>query len=243
MLHRLGSFRLSASLLSCQYQSYRPLLSRSQSLPQKFFPALFFCPRIHGTNLVREFHRCYTYSATTFNAVKSRFPTHWDLHTRSQPSNELIRHMCRWEDELRLDAKRWTAQERDVMIAACIEFRIRYNPNKEWRVDRFKQALMAWRKGLQADAHSRRPRWNVAHRRENGIYIAGYEKEMGLGVAARTKKRCDKWKARLEGTWGNSILGALILAVFALGPFLKLLNRSIMSPEVEKREERTMARK
>lgn len=187
------------------------------------FPSLFR-PRIYGLFGTSKIHRCYAYSAAKFNAAKSRLPAHWELHRDRQPSNELIRYMRRSEEELRLEATntltRWTPQQRDVMTAACIEFQVAYRLVKEWPMDGSKQALAAWRKGLQADAQSLQPRWNANHRREMATLITITEKR----IAAQ-----DERQAPFGGKWGGikfgvlALAGTLDLAYFCIGPLLDFM--------------------
>ncbi|KAF6236643.1 hypothetical protein HO173_004934 [Letharia columbiana] len=154
--------------------------------------------------------------------------------------------MRRWEDELRFDAKdalpRLTPQQRDVMMAACIGFRLKYNPNKEWRADRLKQALTAWRQGLQADKQSRQPRWNAAHIRKTEEHIAKTEKAIAADAAARKKKSDDEMKAFFGGFWGNAFALAT-LAFFSIGPLANFVLSWILTPGVKKREGAILARK
>ena len=109
--------------------------------------------------------------------------------------------MRRWEEELHLEAKtaltRWTPQQGDVMTAACIEFRVAYRLVEEWPMDRTKQALAAWKKGLQADAQSSQPRWNATYRREMATLIIVTEKR----IAAQ-----DERQVPFGGNWGGSSL-------------------------------------
>ncbi|KAF6227671.1 hypothetical protein HO173_012111 [Letharia columbiana] len=247
MLSRPVSLRMtSRSIFSQQVRSYQDLFSRSKIPRQTLLPSSSFRFQICGIPRALEFHRCYTYSAATFNAATSRFPAHWELYRRSQPSNELIRYMRRWEDELRFDAKdalpRLTPQQRDVMMAACIGFRLKYNPNKEWRADRLKQALTAWRQGLQADKQSRQPRWNAAHIRKTEEHIAKTEKAIAADAAARKKKSDDEMKAFFGGFWGNAFALAT-LAFFSIGPLANFVLSWILTPGVKKREGAILARK
>lgn len=209
---------------------------------------------VYRVSRALRFHRSYTYSAAAFDAAKSRFPAHWELHRNRQPSHELIRYMRSWEDELRFDAKdarpRWTPQNRDIMIAACIEFRVCYNPNTEWRVDRLNQALAAWRKGLQADAQSSQPRWTATHRCRAEQIMKLQEKKMAADEMARRKKSDDEWNARFGGIWGKFKLGALYLACGLLvlvipcfGPLLEFMLMWIMAPRVERRQEAMILQK
>ncbi len=150
-----------ALIFNHTFRSHQTLFSRSQLHPPKSIISSLSCPNIYRTFPALEFQRCYGYSTTTFNANKSRFPTHRELCSKNPPSNELIRCMRRWEEDLRSDAKeslpRWSPQQRDVMMAACIEFRTAFNPDKLWSRQGLEQALMAWKKGLQADSQSRQP--------------------------------------------------------------------------------------
>ncbi len=210
-----------ASLSFPQYQS---LFSISELLPRRLFLPSLFRPRIYGLLGTSKLHRCYAYSAAKFNAAKSRFPAHWELHRGRQPSNELIRYMRRWEEELRLEARntltRWTPQQRDVMTAACIDVQVAYRLVKEWPMDGSKQALAAWRKGL-ADAQSPQPRWNATHhRREMATLIIITEKR----IAAQ-----DERQAPFGGDWGEiklgvlALAGTLDLAYFYIGPLLDFM--------------------
>ena len=248
MLSRPVALRMtSRSIFSQQSRSYQDFFSRSKILHQTLLPSSSVRFEICGIARALEFHRCYTYSAATFNAATSRFPAHWELHRRSQPSNELIRYMRRWEEELRFDAKdalpRWTPQQRDVMMAACIGFRLKYNPDREWRADRLRQALTAWRRGLQADTQSRQPRWNAAHIRKTEEYIAKTEKAIAAEAAAREKKSDDEMKAFFGGFWGKIKLGAFALIIFSIDPLANFVLSWILTPGVKKREGAILARK
>ena len=138
------------------------------------------------------------YSADTFDASKSRFPTHLEMHSSEQPSNELIRYVRRWEHELRLDSRnlvpRWLS-ERDVMKAACIVFLLRYTPNIERREDRLKEVLRALKTGLQADSRSSQPRWNAIQKWNIEKLIVRVEDTHAFEVAADESqgfRSCDK---------------------------------------------------
>ena len=135
--------------------------------------------------------------------------------------------MRRWEEDLRSDAKeslpRWSPQQRDVMMATCIEFRIAFNRDKLWSRKGLEQALIAWKKGLQADSQSRQPRWDVAHRLRAENLIAKQEKDMRTQAAAQKKKKDDQWKAMFGGFWGKVRLLAGLLAVFAFMGFLNII--------------------
>ena len=175
------------------------------------------------------------YSANAFNAAISRFPAPWELHRDAQPSNELVLYMRRWEDEIRSDAKdrrlRWTPQQRDVMMAACIEFRVEHNPDKVWREAAAKEALAVWKKGLQADSQSRHPRWKPSQRRENEKLIAEHEKNIAAATAARKKKKDDEWEARYGGFGGKIKLLGQFLAFFFILFTVKSMIRSMMMPK------------
>lgn len=220
MLLAPGPLRVASrpcpSIFSCPLSSLHSLFPRSPLLLQKVLLSSSLRAKTYGVSRALCFHRSYRYSATTFNAAKSRFPTHQDLHRKSQPSNELIRYMRRWEDELRFDSKdvglRWTSQQRDVMVAACIEFRLYYNPNKCWRLDRFEQALTAWRKGLQADVHTSQPRWNAAHRWKAERFMKREEKRRAAEEMASKMKSKYERNAQLRGVWKKVKFGALYFA-------------------------------
>ena len=140
--------------------------------------------------------------------------------------------MRRWEDELRFDIKypalRWTSQQRDVMAAACIEFRFYYNPNKEWRLDRFEQAVTVWRKGLQADVHSPQPQWNAAHRWKAERFMEKGEKKRAAEEVIRKKKSIYERNAQFGGIWKEVKFGAIYfaggLSVLAFLSFVPLVD-------------------
>ena len=223
-----GSLRVTtgtfASLSFPHFHAHQSLFSISELLPRRLFLPSMFRPRIYGLFGTSKYHRCYAYSAAKFNAAKSRFPAHWELHRDRQPSNELIRYMRRWGEKLRLEARnsltRWTPQQRDVPIAACIEFQFAYRLLKEWSMARSKQALAAWRKGSQADAQNPQPRWNATHRWEMATLITITEKR----IAAQ-----DERQAPFGGKRGGiklgvlALAGTLDLAYFCIGPLLDFM--------------------
>ena len=139
--------------------------------------------------------RWNTYSADTFDASTSRFPTHLEMHKSKRPSKELIRYVRRWEHELRLDSRktspRWRA-ERKVMKAECIVFLLRYEPNKERREDRLKEVLKALKIGLQTDSQSSQPRWNAIQRRDIHKLVVRMEETHAFEVAAVEQKEDDE---------------------------------------------------
>ena len=140
-------------------------------------------------------NRWNTYSADTFDTSTSRFPTHLELHSSKRPSNQLNRYVRRWEHELRLDSRdtlpRWRS-ERDVLKAACIVFLLRYEPDKERREDRLKEALKVLKTGLQADSRSSPPRWNVIQRRKIKKLVVRLERTHASEVAATKQKDRDE---------------------------------------------------
>ena len=218
--------KTSRPLRSIYVRSYKYHSSRSPLLPQRSHLCSLLHYTILGTTQALRFHRRYplgwrlgysfreyrpicqgneypasrwnTYSADTFDASKSRFPTHLEMHSSRQPSNELIRYVRRCEHELRLDSRntspRWLS-ERDVMKAACIVFLLRYEPNKERREDRLKEVLKALKTGLRVDSRSSRPRWNAIQRRNIKKLIIRMERTHAFEVAAVNKNRYHEWEA------------------------------------------------
>ena len=150
-----------------------------------------------------KFFRRDTYSGATFDAATSPFPSNSELHGKDPPSNELIRYMRRWDDELRLDAKsaepRWTPQQRLVMMAACVRFRLVHDLNKEWCEERLKEALTRW------DAVMRRGFARRIRKERNGL---------AADVAARKKKAGEDWFPDFGGFWGKVKLALVIILTF-----------------------------
>ena len=170
-------------------------------------------------------NRRNTYSADTFDASKSPRPTHLEMHSSKQPSNELIQYVRRWEHELRLDirntAPRWPS-ERDVMKAACIVFLLRYETKKERRYDRLKEVLKALKTGLQADSRSSQPLWSSIQRRNIEKLIVRMEGTHAFKVAAVKQNEDDESQAnRSCGKRNLCQIVAIILVLVAR--ILKLL--------------------
>lgn len=242
-----GSLRMlskpSLSVSSCPLFSVQSLLPRSPLLLQTVLLSSLVRAKLYEVSRALRSNRSYTYSAATFDAALSRSPSDRDLHKNRRPSNELIRYMRRWEDELHFDARdarlRWTPQQRNVMAAACIEFRFYYNPNKQCREDRFEQAVTTWRKGLQVDAQSSQPRWNAAHRWKAEHFMKREEKRRAAEEVTRKHKSDYEWKAQFGGIRGKVKLGAqyfacglLVLAFISFGPLLGFIGTCIMMPGV-----------
>ena len=233
------------SIFNSYVRSYKYHPSRSPLLPQRSRLSPLLHSMILDTSQALEFHRRYpigwhlrcssrdyspicqgneypanrwnTYSADTFNASKSRFPTHLEMHSSKQPSNELIRYVRRWEHELRLDSRntvpRWPS-ERDVMKAACIVFLLRYEPNKERRYYRLKEVLKALKTGLQADSRSCHPRWSSIQRRNIEKLIVRMEGTHAFKVAAVKQKEDDESQA--NRSCGKRTLGQILAIILLL---------------------------
>ena len=156
------------------------------------YPCREYSPTCQGNEYPAN--RWNTYSADTFDASTSRFPTHLEMHSSKRPSNELIRYVRRWEHEIRLDSKitlpRWRS-ERDVMKAACIVFLLRYEPDKERREDRLKEVLKALKIGLQTDSQSSPPRWNAIQRRNIKKLVVRLERTHAFEVVTVKQKDHD----------------------------------------------------
>ncbi len=141
--------------------------------------------------------------------------------------------MREWKDILEEDAKspspQWTAQERDVMMAAYVCFRVIYKP-KDWGTSKLHQYLKVWRRGLQADTQSPRPRWLAQDRAAHERIIKLLENGMAEQATARKEAeqaKMDAWWAKHQGFWGKlklvvKALGALV-AMFALLLIINLL--------------------
>ena len=138
------------SVLNAQIRSYQSLSLRTHLLPQNFPASPLLSSKVLARSQASGSQHRYIHSAVTFDASTSHFPTHSELHRDNQPSNKLIRHIRWWEHQSRLDGKRcpprWTPKERDVVKAACIEFQLKYKPNKERREERLREILTAGRK-------------------------------------------------------------------------------------------------
>ena len=89
-----------ALIFNHDFRSHQTLFSRFQMHPPMCIISSLSCPNISRTFRALEFQRCPWYSTATFNANKSRFPTHRELCSKNPPSNELIRCMGRWEVDL-----------------------------------------------------------------------------------------------------------------------------------------------
>ena len=229
-----------ASTIRHQNPTFPPLFStRSHSFPRKSLP---FSSNFRNRSPTLNLFRYYAYaSGPRFDAATSPFPSHRELHSKNPPSNELIRYMRRWDEELRLDAKnaqpRWTPQQRHVMMAACVHFRLRYNPNTEWRVDRLREALAVWEKGVRVDSQSRQPRWNATLRRRFKENITKRRKRMAADAAARMKKK--KEDEELGGFWGKIEL-ALVASAFCVMLISTALY--LQQKRAERRAERVLER-
>ena len=106
-------------------------------------------------------------------------------------SRDTILRVRGWKKILDQDARsptpQWTAQERDVMRAASVKFRIDYGPNKVY-TSHCREMLEVWRKGLEADAQSTRPRWTSQQRAADKSQINRMEAIVARSAAEREQK-------------------------------------------------------
>lgn len=160
-------------------------------------------------------------------ATKPDFPSAEELR-RIEPSNELILRMRDWKKILGEDAKspapQWTAQERDVMMAAYVRFRISHGPPR-WHTPTLHEHLRVWRRGLQADAESQRPRWHFQERAFQEKFIKETEDYLAKAEAARNaaeRAEREAFWAKHRGLWGKLKLAAKALGLLGVVVILTL---------------------
>jgi len=101
------------------------------------------------------------------------------------------------------------------MIAACVLLRVCHGP-REWYIPKLREPLRVWRRGLQAGAQSRRPRWLPQERALQEQRIVDFENNMAkTTVAAREEAE----RAKMEAFWAKhrGFGGMLKSATKALG--------------------------
>lgn len=96
------------SVLNAPTRSFKCLSLRNPLLPKNLPSIPMFGSRFLARSQASGSQRRDVHSAVTFDASKSHFPTHSDLHRDGQPSNELIRDVLVWEHDLQLDDRKFS---------------------------------------------------------------------------------------------------------------------------------------
>ncbi len=182
------------------------------------------------------------FNPTAFTLATSKFPNHWEMHYSNNPPKEFILYIRKWEAALQEDAKdalpRWTPEQRDIMLAACIQFRFVYNPNQKYRVSSVEKAYAIWRRGLEADARSKPQRWTSSQRMIAEKTMELNENTIMEEQAAREHREKEEWEADFGGFWGKiKLLGLLFLLFVGVPTAMNMLASKMNStPKRRSRE-------